>query len=144
MKANYLVGLFALLAMAMCIVPASAYTTQSAYGSIDGAQYSQQHVLAVNDGGDYVQQQTEAYLGTGYNPYYYYNTGSQNVYQSVQTINVKGRYVDQSAYGEVSQSAYSEQYVSVENMKKNYASQYGDADMYRALNVYQSVTVLNQ
>lgn len=144
MKANYLSGLFALLAMALCIVPVSAYTTQSAYGSIDGAQYSEQYVLAVNDGGDYVQQQAEAYLGSGYNPYYYYNTGSQNVYQTVQSINIKGRNVDQYAYGEVAQSAYSEQFVSVENLKKNYVSQYADADMYRALRVYQSVTVLNQ
>jgi hypothetical protein len=145
MKTNYLVGIFALLVMAMFVVPVSAYTTQSAYGSMDGVRNSQQYVLAVNDGGDYVDQYAEGYLGTQYGPYRYYGFGdSKNVYQSIQAINVKGKYVDQYASGEVFDSRNSQQYISIENTKKNYASQDAEAEMYHAKKTYQSVTVINQ
>lgn len=146
MKSKYFVGIFALLVMAMFIVPASAYTTQEAYGYVDGARGSQQYVLVVNDGGDYVDQYAEGYLGTQRGRYgQYYGFGdSKNVYQSIQAINVKGKYVSQYASGEVFNSRNSQQYVSIENTKKNYASQDADAEMYHAKKTYQSVTVINQ
>ncbi len=143
MKAKYFVGIFALLVMAMFVVPVSAYTTQTAYGSMDGVRNSQQYILTVNDGGDYVDQYTDGYVCSDQRYYYGYGD-TESVYQSVQVINVRGKYVDQYAYADVFGSRNSQQVVSVENTARNYASQDADAEMYRATGSYQEVTVINQ